>query len=80
MDARSHVQVHGITADHAVTIRHHNTGANAWDCLTLPGEVSLFFEGEGDDNLANVLGFLNRMCAIRNALLQDQADAGAVAS
>jgi hypothetical protein len=79
-DAASYMQVLGITADHEVTISHHNTGAVAWDCLRLPGDITLFFEGKGDDNLANVLGFLDRMGAIRTALLQDRADRREVAS
>jgi hypothetical protein len=79
MDTRSSTQVFGITADHEVAITHHMTGANAWACLRLPGEITLFFEGEGDDNLYNVMGFLEWMCSIRNTLLQDWADRQAVA-
>jgi hypothetical protein len=74
MDTASYMQVHRITADHEVTLSHHNTGADAWDCLKLPGDITLFFDGEGVDNLANVLGFLDRLHAIRDALLQDWAD------
>jgi hypothetical protein len=80
MNTRSNMQVHRITADHEVTLSHHNTGANAWDCLRLPGDITLFFDGEGVDNLANVLGFLDRLHAIRTALLQDWADRREVAS
>jgi hypothetical protein len=80
MDTRSKMQVHGVTADHKVTLRHHDTGADTWDCLTLPGDITLYFEGDGDDNLANVLGFLDRLHAIRTALMQDRADRREVAS
>jgi hypothetical protein len=79
-DPASYMQVHRITADHEVTLSHHNTGADAWDCLTLPGDITLYFEGDGDDNLANVLGFLDRLHAIRTALMQDRADRREVAS
>jgi hypothetical protein len=73
-DPASYMQVHRITADHEVTLSHYNTGADAWYCLKLPGDITLFFDGEGVDNLANVLGFLDRLHAIRDALLQDWAD------
>jgi hypothetical protein len=79
-DPASYMQVHRITADHEVTLSHHNTGADAWDCLKLPGDITLFFDGEGVDNLANVLGFLDRLHAIRTALLQDRADRQEVTS
>jgi hypothetical protein len=79
-DPASYMQVHRITADHEVTLSHHGTGVDAWDCLKLPGDITLFFEGEGVDNLANVLGFLDRLHAIRDALLQDRADRQEVAS
>jgi hypothetical protein len=80
MDTRSRTQVHGVIADHRVTLSLHRTDGDPWHCLTLPGDVTLFFEGEGDDNLYNLLGFLDRLHAIRNALLQDRADSGVVAS
>jgi hypothetical protein len=80
MDTRSRTQIHGVTADHEVTLTVHGKGSDTWQCLTLPGEVTLFFEGEGDENLHNVLGFLDRLHAIRNALVQDQVWGGVVAS
>jgi hypothetical protein len=80
MDKRVTTQVFGITADDKVTLHTHGQGDDIWHTLVLPGEVTLFFDGNGADDWAALLGFLDRMCAIRNAVLQDRADAKAVAS
>jgi hypothetical protein len=74
MRKRITTQVFDITANDEVTLHPHGDGDSIWYCLALPGEVSLFFDGRGDDDMHNLLGFLDRLHAIRNAVLQDQAD------
>jgi hypothetical protein len=70
----------GITVDDEVRLSTHDQAGHPWHCLRLPVGITLFFTSEDRDNTDDLLGFLDRLHAIRNAVLQDRADASEVAS
>lgn len=67
------VNYHGL--DGSTTVEHQmapvEDGEFHW--LRIGGYASFFVEGHGPEALANLLAFLDRMHAIRNALLGDVA-------
>lgn len=58
------------------TAKYYSVGTAPLDhmVLDLPGNVTLSFDGLGAESEANLLGFLDQMHSIRNALIQDIAD------
>lgn len=68
-----------VTADDKVEVSTLGEYPRDHMLIDLPGGVSLFFDGYGEQSEANLLGFLDQMHAIRNSLLQDIADRAEVA-
>jgi hypothetical protein len=68
------IHIHRVTASDTVGIEWtgDDDDRNCW--LDLPGHVTMFIDGRNGEAEANLLGFLDRIHAIRNALLQDMAD------
>ena len=65
------VNVMGITADDHVKMVRLQPAPMDHMVIDLPGNVTLFFEGRGAESKANLLGFLDQMHSIRNALMDD---------
>lgn len=65
------VSVMNVTANDKVQMSNIGEGGHDHMILELPGRVTLFFEGWHNESEANLLGFLDQMHQIRNALIQD---------
>ena len=68
------VNYHGLTGDTKVKHDHYDAEEGMIHCLIIGNSIRLFPEGRGNESEANLLGFLDQMHSIRNALMQDMAE------
>lgn len=68
------IHLHGIDTRTPVDHRFLDGPDGGYHRILIGEECYLHFAGLGDEAETNLLGFLDQMHAIRNAVLQDRAD------